>query len=908
MLDGKHTTSSCPLRTCHVPIIPPSSSSTSNDEANNILQQQSDQQPWWLVHQDDHLSIHTKIVVEKAAATTASSNSNDVVVLFWYTLWCCDSLTLNNMAHVDLETESSTATSQQPPYNLGVAVMPEMYAPHQIQEWFQQIPERFLTTPTKQPLSSTTASSSSSLDALLLVGPELETFLLSSSSSFPWVPLVLVASTTTTTTTSRTPFSLTADAATSTPGPVITASTDGGGILFRRAYQQAQWLQTKFPRHLFLTRLFSSSFTRQSAAFAPSSRENDDPTNGCSTLPCSIISLVSGTSVILSSSLSSTDGAESKCQVIHRTIGSFREEMNEPEQLLRVNSMQQALQDYLDSSRCSTVTAGTTSCSSLTLIASSHLPVPFQSATNHLHHHHHLPDLKDGNEIDLEEDDTSIEQANHEYSGRDCQDNHFPRNHQFHFQQLHVSNMRNNDQSNDRQAALPPTAHTTAAVEVDATSFVPHLLVLGTGCASPSPLRGSSAYGLFLPHVVRDTASPSKANGHGDGKMPTVRGLHLILTAVLECGEDVVSQLYRFLPPPPPNVSPDAQLDHNAWFHYQLRQICFIWISHAHLDHYGGLPTLLRRIHEAHHLIQHTREQRPISHPPHDEHAAKRFKRGDENGFLNMCSPNDCYRPLVIAPPRVLAYLQALLIPADMYDGVTQADYDRSQTWQRWVTEITLTTTVRTTCPCKSNFTRTATRGANEVHLDNYRDYRPFSFLRNVPVDHGCAHAYGLFLGLAPCLWYSERERNLLPPSHGNNHHPRFGDPHSRVLCFSGDTLPCRRLVTQSPKIPTMNNHFSIQPNVEWLIHEATFDDKKQDMAQTKGHSTSLQALDMAQQLNAKLCLLTHFSQRYRHTIPYALPLAPHDNDNNDKTGRFPRALFAFDGLYLPLLIHSAMN
>ncbi|EME48227.1 hypothetical protein DOTSEDRAFT_97728, partial [Dothistroma septosporum NZE10] len=47
-------------------------------------------------------------------------------------------------------------------------------------------------------------------------------------------------------------------------------------------------------------------------------------------------------------------------------------------------------------------------------------------------------------------------------------------------------------------------------------------------------------------------------------------------------------------------------------------------------------------------------------------------------------------------------------------------------------------------------------------------------------------------------------------------------------------------------------------------IHEATFDDELQGDAEAKNHSTTSEALDIAQRMRAKACVLTHFSQRYQ--------------------------------------------
>ena len=47
-------------------------------------------------------------------------------------------------------------------------------------------------------------------------------------------------------------------------------------------------------------------------------------------------------------------------------------------------------------------------------------------------------------------------------------------------------------------------------------------------------------------------------------------------------------------------------------------------------------------------------------------------------------------------------------------------------------------------------------------------------------------------------------------------------------------------------------------------IHEATFDDELLGDAQAKNHSTTSEALGIAQAMGAKACVLTHFSQRYQ--------------------------------------------
>lgn len=62
-------------------------------------------------------------------------------------------------------------------------------------------------------------------------------------------------------------------------------------------------------------------------------------------------------------------------------------------------------------------------------------------------------------------------------------------------------------------------------------------------------------------------------------------------------------------------------------------------------------------------------------------------------------------------------------------------------------------------------------------------------------------------------------------------------------------------------------------------IHEATFDDELQGDAEAKNHSTTSEALGVAQGMGAKACVLTHFSQRYQK-----LPVMEHGDEGNGVT------------------------
>lgn len=61
-------------------------------------------------------------------------------------------------------------------------------------------------------------------------------------------------------------------------------------------------------------------------------------------------------------------------------------------------------------------------------------------------------------------------------------------------------------------------------------------------------------------------------------------------------------------------------------------------------------------------------------------------------------------------------------------------------------------------------------------------------------------------------------------------------------------------------------------------IHEATFDDELRGDAEAKNHSTTSEALEVAQAMEAKACVLTHFSQRYQK-----LPVLEYSGSGNDE-------------------------
>jgi len=96
-------------------------------------------------------------------------------------------------------------------------------------------------------------------------------------------------------------------------------------------------------------------------------------------------------------------------------------------------------------------------------------------------------------------------------------------------------------------------------------------------------------------------------------------------------------------------------------------------------------------------------------------------------------------------------------------------------------------------------------------------------------------------------------------------------EPHSYAYC--SDTLYFKRLA-------------SFVKDVTLLYHEATFDASLEDLAKTTGHSTSIDAANIALESNAGTLIIGHFSARYKNISVLV----------EEARKIFPRTIPAIDG------------
>ncbi len=122
-------------------------------------------------------------------------------------------------------------------------------------------------------------------------------------------------------------------------------------------------------------------------------------------------------------------------------------------------------------------------------------------------------------------------------------------------------------------------------------------------------------------------------------------------------------------------------------------------------------------------------------------------------------------------------------------------------------------------------------------------------------------------------ITYKDRVIKLTDVSHG---------PKEVSISYTGDTAPCKELVS-----------FVQMSRV--LIHDSTFDSSLAEKAHERGHSTALDAANVAKNSGSYLLILTHISTRYKGSEALKLLNEAKKIHNN--------VIVAWDGMKITLTV-----
>ena len=164
----------------------------------------------------------------------------------------------------------------------------------------------------------------------------------------------------------------------------------------------------------------------------------------------------------------------------------------------------------------------------------------------------------------------------------------------------------------------------------------------------------------------------------------------------------------------------------------------------------------------------------------------------------------------------------------------------------------------------------------NLIDLDSWEEVERDGYkVASVPVNHGAREAYAYVLveegrpgefdpkraqelGVADVRDFGVLQRGgtvtVALGGEDSEVHPEqvMGPPREgRKIVISGDTAPCETLRIAAHR-------------ADLLVHEATFAQEERDLAREAGHSTAVQAAELARDAEVKLLALTHISSRYR--------------------------------------------
>ena len=437
---------------------------------------------------------------------------------------------------------------------------------------------------------------------------------------------------------------------------------------------------------------------------------------------------------------------------------------------------------------------------------------------------------------------------------------------------------------------------------------------LGTGCATPSKYRNSSAIMLRL--------FGEQVNGDDSSSLSLLRDDPIML---LDCGEGTTSQIFQ---------SVNGNLER---FDNILNNIRVIWISHHHGDHATGIPLLIHFIRKSR-LRKARKEQQEQRKREEQEEQERRAREEEEaclelttaatgdgigedsfslssnpfaknkssssassslaskrklnflkkNLMLNVSSTPSHYEEnkiLLLATDKILKYYEELLKLSNLQELVTFCPITN-----------TLYAGMTTDIDKATNGIVKRIQSIPVIHCQNsfglvMEFHRKKDAIDGLTSDGLIENPFGCAVGddaasfdsssLNPFASDESRGRGrrgskrsagnpfLSGPFDESQEIPTMSSSPSMstastnpaqnssskrrehvCLVYSGDCRPSQSLIRAGQ-------------SCDLLIHEATFSQEKAEDALKKKHSTIDEAISTAIKMNAKHLILTHFSQRY---------------------------------------------
>ena len=362
--------------------------------------------------------------------------------------------------------------------------------------------------------------------------------------------------------------------------------------------------------------------------------------------------------------------------------------------------------------------------------------------------------------------------------------------------------------------------------------------ILFTGTGSAIPCKHRNVSGIY----VRMALTKQKKKNHGNAAM------------LLDVGEGTVGQLLRAKQYQQQLINQDQDQDPNhptttneSLASVVLGNIKAVWISHPHADHHLGLIRLLEErnqvIAAAAAAAAAASNTATISCP-------------DTNINENESSSDD---PLIlIGPPSIFYFLKE-------YESINPrilGSYNFLDCRDIMVTAC--------------NNSNMGTNGGHTV-IPNYDSANDntglllarlekdlgITAIRSVRVAH-CRDSFAVIVrgGRAAIDTTIATDATGGMSSNTNTNTVPFDS-----IAYSGDCRPSKMFASIAKDM-----------NVQLLIHEATFENGMEHDATLKRHSTVGEAVRIGHEMNAKITLLTHFSQRY--------PKLPQLHSNSSSSSR----------------------